>query len=102
MDRVGSDDVEFFRRGQHEVARIVVVDLRARIVFHVVVLRPEIFGRDGRNQRLHFADRDALNGGMQHERARRDAGSEAHDQHRLRVRWNSAGMWPSRRCRRMS
>ena len=85
---IGSDVMmsNFSVRGQHEVARVVVDDLGARIVHHVVVLRAEILGGGGRNQRLHFADHDALHLRMHHERPRRHARAEAHDQHRFRIR----------------
>ena len=79
-------------------------DPHPRIVDDVVVLLRRSTVRHAlRDQRLDLADHDALDVRVRHERAGRDAGAEADDQHRLGLRVAAApGMWPSMRCSRMS
>ncbi len=85
MDRIGRDDVEFFRRRGHEMARVVVDDLGALVVHDAIVLLREIFRGRGWDQGLELADYDALDGGIGGEGSRRHARAEADDEHRSRI-----------------
>ena len=86
MDRVGRDDVELLLGGEDIVARVVVDDLHARIVHHVVVLVLEVRRDLLRHERLDLADDDALHRRVLRERPGRHARAAAHDEHGLRVR----------------
>ena len=85
VDRVGGDDVELLLGREDVVPGVVVDDLDARIVQHVVVLLAEEARGDLRDQRLDLADDDPLDVGVQHERAGGDARPAADDEHRARL-----------------
>ena len=70
---------------------IIVDDLHPRILEHAVILRVKMRGDDLRDQRLDVADHDAFDRGVQHERAGRDTGAAADDQHRARIRVQQRG-----------
>ncbi len=93
MDRVAGDHVEFLLRGEDEVARVVIDDLNARVVHHVVVLAAEVrrddCGISGSSSQITIRSISGCD-----EDAGRDPGAEADDQHRARIGSSSADNVP--------
>ena len=86
VERIGGDDVKFLASGEQVVARVVVDDVRTRVIHNIVILRAEISRRNRRNDGLDFANGDFLNARVGGESTGGYAGSEADSQYRLRMR----------------
>src|SRR5208337_2548449 len=88
------NDVVLVAGGQYEVPCVVVVNGRARIVQHVVILDIEVVRRGGRDHFLDLADVDFLDFRVYDEGARGDAGPKAHDEHRVWIGMYQRGQMP--------
>src|SRR5438093_12915906 len=91
MNGIGRDDIEFFWCGQYEVAGVIVDRSCAAVTEDVVILGAEKPVRGRWDNRLQFANDDALHVRIWNERSCRNTRAKSNDQYRPRLPVNEGG-----------
>ena len=84
IERIGRDRIEAFCRRSEQMPAVVDADLDLAVRHDAEVVLGEKLGSHLRNERLELGDDDALDGRIDADGARRDAGAEAYDEHAAR------------------
>src|ERR1700730_17645808 len=84
MDGVGGDNIELLRGRKDVVPGIVINNLRALVVQHIVILFAKKLTGSSRNQAFQFTDDEALHLGIWHGGSGGNSSAGSNDQHRAR------------------